>query len=142
MTLASGLAVLVAATARSRPLRFALGVAAVLLAGGLAEGVDGRVLHRERTFFGVLRVTEAGTGDERLHRLFQGSTLHGQQFVSPGRRSEPLTYYHRSGPIGQVFEVDPRAAPAGKARLRVAVVGLGAGLARRLCLARRALDVL
>jgi hypothetical protein len=127
VTIASGLFILLAATARRRPLRFALGVGAVLLAGGLAEGVDGRVLYRERTFFGVLRVTEAGTGDERLHRLFQGSTLHGQQFVAPGRRREPLTYYHRSGPVGQVFEVMHARRRRQGARLRVAVVGLGAG---------------
>jgi hypothetical protein len=122
--LASGLAVLVAATARARPLRFALGVAAVLLAGGLSDGVDGRVLHRERTFFGVLRVTEVADRGGRLHRLFHGSTLHGQQRLAPGWRREPLTYYHRSGPIGQVFEV-VHARPG--ARARVAVVGLGAG---------------
>jgi len=127
VTIASDLFVLVAATARRRPLRFALGVGAVLLAGGLAEGVDGRVLYRDRTFFGVLRVTEAGTGDERLHRLFQGSTLHGQQFVAPGRRREPLTYYHRSGPIGQVFEFIHARPQRQGTRLRVAVVGLGAG---------------
>jgi hypothetical protein len=127
VVLASGLAVLVATTARARPMRFALGVGAVLLAGGLSDGVDGRVVHRERTFFGVLRVTEAGSGAERLHRLFQGNTLHGQQWVTPGRRSEPLTYYHPSGPIGQVFEViHARPRPPG-ARLNVVVVGLGAG---------------
>ena len=127
VSLASGLAVLVAATARSRPLRFALGVGAVLLAGGLAEGVDGIILHRERTFFGVLRVTEAGVGNGRLHRLFQGNTLHGQQFVAPDRRSEPLTYYHRSGPIGQVVEVIHSRPDRQGAPLRVGVVGLGAG---------------
>jgi hypothetical protein len=122
--LASGLAMLLAVTARARPLRFAMGVAAVLLAGGLSDGVDGRVLHRERTFFGVLRVTEVADRDGRLHRLFHGNTLHGQQRVAPGWRREPLAYYHRSGPIGQVFEV-VHARPG--ARARVAVVGLGAG---------------
>ena len=127
VTIASGLFVLVAATARRRPLRFALGVGALLLAGGVANGVDGQVLYRERTFFGVLRVTEAGEGEARLHRLFQGSTLHGQQFVAPGRQREPLTYYHRSGPIGQVFEVIHTRRQRQSARLRVAVVGLGAG---------------
>jgi hypothetical protein len=127
VTITSGLFVLLAATARRRPLRFALGVGAVLLAGGVAVGVDGRVIWRERTFFGVLRVTEADTGDERLHRLFQGNTLHGQQFVAPARRGEPLTYYHKSGPIGQVFEVVHAGPQRRGAALRVAVVGLGAG---------------
>jgi hypothetical protein len=122
--LASGLAVLVAVTARRRPLRFALGVGALLLAGGLSDGVDGRVLHRERTFFGVLRVTEVVDDEGCLHRLFHGNTLHGQQRLAPRWRCEPLAYYHRSGPAGQVFEA-LHARPG--LRLRAAVVGLGAG---------------
>jgi hypothetical protein len=128
--LASGLAVLVLATAGTRPLRFALGVAAVLLAGGMSDGVDGRVVHRERTFFGVHRVTEITDQDGRLHRLFHGSTLHGQQRLAPAWQREPLAYYHRSGPIGQVFEVvqaRPGAGAPARGPLRVAVVGLGAG---------------
>jgi hypothetical protein len=126
--LASGLAVLVLATAGTRPLRFALGIAAMLLAGGMSDGVDGRVVYRERTFFGVHRVTEITDQDGRLHRLFHGSTLHGQQRLAPGWQRQPLAYYHRSGPIGQVIEVvQARPRPCAGAPLRVAVVGLGAG---------------
>jgi hypothetical protein len=49
--------------------------------------------------------------------------LHGQQSLDPERRREPLTYYHRTGPIGQVFQVSHARDP----RSDVAVVGLGAG---------------
>jgi hypothetical protein len=66
-------------------------------------------------------VTHVSPGN--FHRLIHGHTLHGQQCLDPARRREPLTYYHRTGPIGQVFEVF-RSRPAGPA---VAVVGLGAG---------------
>jgi hypothetical protein len=127
--LVAGLVVLVTVRAARRPLRFALAVGAVLLGLGLSEGVDGPVLHRERTFFGVLRVTEAFEGEARFHRLFQGTTLHGQQCLEPGRRREPLAYFARTGPIGQVFEVlhARPAAEGARAPLRVAVVGLGAG---------------
>jgi hypothetical protein len=125
--LVAGLALLVTVRARRRPLRFALAVAALLLGAGLSEGVDGRVLRRERTFFGVLRVTEAVEGDARFHRLFQGTTLHGQQCLAPGRRREPLAYYASTGPIGQVFEAIHARQAAGGAALRIAVVGLGAG---------------
>ena len=57
---------------------------------------------QERNFFGVLQVTD----DPRSHshRLFHGRTLHGQQSLDPARRREPLSYFHRSGPIGQVFD--------------------------------------
>jgi hypothetical protein len=119
--IASGLAIYVAATHRKRPARFALGVGAVLLAGGLSEGIDGRVLFRERNFFGVVRVTDVPEG--QFHRLWHGSTLHGQQSFAPGREREPLTYFNRSGPVGQVFE----AFYEGKARRSVAILGLGIG---------------
>ncbi len=119
--IASGLAVYVAATHRKRPGRFALGAGAVLLAGGLSEGIEGRVLFRERNFFGVVRVTDVPEG--AFHRLWHGSTLHGQQSFAPRRDREPLTYFSRSGPVGQVFE----AFHAGEARRAIAVLGLGTG---------------
>ncbi len=117
----TGLMALACARYRSRPIRFALTIGAVLLACGLAEGVDGRLLWRERTFFGALRVTYEPKHD--LHRLFHGSTLHGQQSVKPDCRDIPLSYFHPSGPIGQVFQTG-RTNPT---RLRVAIVGLGVG---------------
>lgn len=119
--LASGLVFLVGWTHRTRPVRFALGIGAALMASGLSAGVNGRVLYQERNFFGVLQVTD----DPRSHshRLFHGRTLHGEQNLDPGRRLEPQGYYDRSGPIAQVFEI-LRARPAGP---RVAVAGLGAG---------------
>lgn len=119
----AGLTLLVAADHRRRPVRFAWTVGALLMASGLAEGVSGRVIHRERSFFGVLKVTAVDGG--KVHRLFHGSTLHGQQDLDPARRRDPLTYFHRSGPIGQVFTV--HATRPGRAPARVAVTGVGAG---------------
>jgi spermidine synthase len=104
-----------------RPVRFGLALGMVLLAIA-AYRPDGRgVLVAHRTFFGVLRVHADVTGMQ--HVLMHGNTVHGEQRLDPARRREPLTYYHRSGPIGQVIE-------ASAARLRdahVGVVGLGAG---------------
>jgi hypothetical protein len=52
-----------------------------------------------------------------------GTTLHGMQSREEARRREPLSYFHKSGPLGQLF-----AAYRGPhARRSVAVVGLGAG---------------
>jgi len=121
--IAAGLGVLACLTAGRRPLRFALTVAAVLAASGLAPGASGRLLTIKRSFFGVVRVTY--DAERNVHRLFHGSTLHGQQSLDPARRREPSTYFTRSGPIGQVFEVlQPRLDQPGA---RVAIVGLGAG---------------
>ena len=100
-----------------------LTVAAVLAASGLSPGVSGRLLHIERSFFGVVRVTH--DAERNVHRLFHGSTLHGQQSLDPALRREPSTYFTRSGPIGQVFEaIGPRLDQPGA---QVAIVGLGAG---------------
>jgi hypothetical protein len=120
---AAGLSVLVVVTHRRRPARFALTLGALLLASSLASGVTGRVLIRKRSFFGVLTVTEVNDG--AFHRMFHGSTLHGQQNMEPGRRRDPLTYFTRSGPIGQVFEAfDAREIAEGAS---IAVTGVGAG---------------
>lgn len=121
LMIAAGLVALSISTLRSRPRRFALTLGAILLASGLSSGVDGRTLLRERNFYGVLRVTH----DEpaQMRRLFHGSTLHGQQSTRPDAEGIPLSYFHPSGPIGDVFEaVAMRAAPG-----EVAVVGLGIG---------------
>ncbi|MFI5459785.1 MAG: spermidine synthase [Isosphaerales bacterium] len=120
---ASGLGFFACVTAGRRPVRFALVVAAVLVAGGLSHGPSGRLLHIERNFFGVVRVTH--DAERNVHRLFHGSTLHGQQSLDPALRREPSTYFTRSGPIGQVFgAIQPRIDLPGE---RVAIVGLGAG---------------
>lgn len=102
-----------------RPVRFGLAVAALFLAGGLYHGVHGQVLYRERSFFGVHRVTRDPTG--RFHELVHGSTVHGRQHLL--FRKEPLTYYHPTGPIGQVF----RTFSGKDAKPHVGLVGLGAG---------------
>jgi SAM-dependent methyltransferase len=118
--LAAGLALLAFLTPRKAPLRFAMTLGAILVASGFATGINGRVLLRERNAFGVLTVTAAPEGD--AHRLFHGSTLHGQQDLDPSRRREPLTYFTKSGPVGQIFEAFRESRP-----LRVGVTGVGAG---------------
>jgi hypothetical protein len=136
-----------------RPVRFALGLAALFLAGALDPGPLGRTLLTERNFFGVVRVTESPDG--RFVRMVHGTTLHGQERTEAGQElrrvsaaagalaatnpfgaaviaaaepvlrdgidREPLTYYHRRGPIGQVFASRPGGFRS------VAVVGLGTG---------------
>jgi hypothetical protein len=121
--MASGLGFYTLVTARRRPARFALAAGAVLAASGLTQGVSGRLLHIERNFFGVLRVTE--DSDRTVHRLFHGSTLHGQQSLDPKSAREPSTYFTRSGPTGQLFAaLGSRLETPGS---RIAIVGLGAG---------------
>ncbi len=120
---ACGLVVFTIKSARRRPIRFALSAGAIMAASGLTQGLGGRLLHVERNFFGVARVTEDDA--HTLHRLFHGSTLHGQQSLDPSLAREPSTYFTRSGPIGQVFAaLDERLRQPGT---QVAIVGLGVG---------------
>ncbi len=118
---AVGLLVLLCLTFARRPLRFGLGLAALLVAGSFHHGEEGRLLFAERSFFGVSRVTRARDGQYQM--LLHGTTLHGMQALAPERLREPLTYYHPLGPLGQVFPALDALAP----RQAVAVVGLGAG---------------
>ena len=104
-----------------RPVRFAAGLTAIFLAGALYMGPYGRILHVERSFFGVYRVTE---DDKREFRqISHGGTVHGIQSLDPTRAKEPLTYYTQAGPVGQVFD----ALSGSSDENHVAIVGLGAG---------------
>jgi hypothetical protein len=116
-----GLPAVLCYTFVDRPLRFALGVSAFLLGGLVYTGAQGRPLHSERSFFGVLRVTVDPAG--KFHQLVHGNTIHGRQFIEGSRRGEPLSYYHRAGPVGHFFRaLQPRLQGA-----RIGVVGLGVG---------------
>jgi hypothetical protein len=106
---------------RERPVRFGLGLCAVMLASVYYTAGTDRTLHVVRNFFGTTRVTTDSMG--RINSLYSGNTVHGRQFVDQSRRCEPLSYHHENGPLGQVMAVF-NAAPANE---RVAVIGLGAG---------------
>jgi hypothetical protein len=118
---ALGLPALMCFSASRERTRFALSVGAMLVAGSLSGTAYGRVLHVERTFFGVHRVSVDTSGT--YHFLFHGTTLHGMQALAEARRNEPLTYYHRTGPLGQLFQRLPRLSEAAE----IGVVGLGVG---------------
>lgn len=80
----------------------------------------------ERNFFGVTRVTLSPNGDAR--QIVHGRTIHGRQFLDPARAPEPLTFYHREGPLGDVFKVfAARAGGFNPPARSVGVIGLGAG---------------
>lgn len=93
----------------------------VLLAAGSLNNSTGTVLHSERTFFGVYRVLNDANGHFRS--LYHGTTLHGRQSLDPATESEPLTYYHRNSPIGQLFSALADRLAAGA----IGVIGLGTG---------------
>jgi spermidine synthase len=117
-----GLPLVVCYTFLEHALRFGLGVAVLFVASMLDHNLHGLVEYRQRSFFGVHRVTIDEAHTYRL--LVHGNTVHGRQNLTSGHRRDPLTYYHRSGPAGRLFA----ALDQTHANVReVAVVGLGAG---------------
>lgn len=115
-----------------RPIRFGSGLAVLLLTGSLLFEPEA-VIARERSFFGIHKVTVDEAGP--YHLLFHGTTLHGAQHTAPGKRRTPLLYYAPEGPAGQLFErLDEerpdemrRPGAVDRASRRVGVVGLGSG---------------
>jgi len=101
-------------------LRFALGLLVLFVVGRNQAHQGNTVLFAERSFFGIHRVET--NAERQLHWLFHGTTVHGIQWQDAARRGEPLAYYSRTGPLGQIMDV---AGPA--RRQTVALVGLGAG---------------
>jgi hypothetical protein len=117
----------------SRPLRYGLAVAAVLLANATANprSREERVLYADRSYFGVLRVlqeserltpsevkelnispdelklltTQEGIVIAPSRSLRHGTTHHGLNFQRPkGLRRLATTYYHAKGPTGIVMD--------------------------------------
>jgi hypothetical protein len=115
-----GIALVVCFSVSKARARFAIGIASLLLVAVLFQSrVFGRVVEADRTFFGVYRVTL--DSEHNMVSLFHGTTLHGRQIFGASQ-PEPLTYYHRGGPIGQLLERDGGSRPRS-----VGVVGLGVG---------------
>jgi hypothetical protein len=101
-----------------RPMRFALAIGLVLAVTFL--GSPG-TLFADRTFFGVNRVVDDGEG---RHLYLSGATIHGVQRMTPKGGREPLSYYHPTGPAGELFE--HFSDPANGVR-DIGIIGLGAG---------------
>ena len=103
-----------------RPMRYAFSIAGLfILAWAFRLSAPGNILSTDRSFFGVHRVTQ----NLPFRNLIHGTTIHGRQNIEPGKSNEPLTYYHRTGPIGVTIE----ALQQENAAQEVGLVGLGVG---------------
>ena len=104
-----------------RPTRFGLGLAAILvIALGVPTWIGAEML-TTRNFFGVKHVNRTSM----FHSLVHGGTMHGIESTIVGQERVPLSYYSRTGPLGDIFrDLDPQLSNG-----RVAVTGLGVGTA-------------
>jgi len=101
--LALGLPVLACYLLLRWPWRFTGGVAALLTLAAFSPGLSGFPILTERTFFGVHRVVITASGG--AFQLMHGTTEHGAQLRVPELAAKPTTYYHPTGPVGDVFDV-------------------------------------
>jgi SAM-dependent methyltransferase len=107
---------------RRRPLHLGLALASILLISGFVDARNSDQIRQSRSFFGVLRISR-DRDPKGYTELRHGTTLHGSQSLERSRRAEPISYYQRKGPVGQLFaELDRRAGS-----VHMAVVGLGTG---------------
>jgi hypothetical protein len=116
-----GISGMLCLTFAPRPVRFGLGLIALFLIAARFPPPYGHEIFHDRSFFGAYRVTHDLVTKRRL--LFHGTTIHGAQNSEPAKHLIPLSYYHRTGPAGQVL----LAGALGGAASRVAIVGLGTG---------------
>ena len=103
-----------------RPVWLALVIAVVFAAVVWPVWRGSHRICRARSFFGIHQVVALNG----YHYLTHGNTTHGIQSSDPTRRREPLAYYARTGPLGEIIKVAAKASNE-----HVAVVGLGAGSA-------------
>jgi tetratricopeptide (TPR) repeat protein len=140
-----GLAALATFLLRRGPAVFGVAVAMLAAISLWSVETGTRLLHAERSFFGILRVEYDPIWNK--HELLHGTTSHGEQSLSETQRHEPQGYYHRTGPLGGIFDIcrtplqGPGTQPGrpGDTQLRethskprrllaeVGVLGLGAG---------------
>ena len=102
-----------------------LGVAVYGVARSPIPEYSGEIA-RARNFYGIITVTDDGTGElVRMRRLQHGRILHGAQFLDPVRRAMATTYYGPSSGVDVAIR-EHSHRKAGRP-LRIGVVGLGAG---------------
>jgi hypothetical protein len=98
-----------------RLVRFAVLAALAFVFATRYRDSQGHVFHA-RNFYGALQVTDAGA----TRSLYNGRTLHGEEFLAPALSRNPTAYYGPESGAGQLLAkpVAPR---------RVALIGLGVG---------------
>jgi hypothetical protein len=100
--------VILVLTLAMRPLRFGLGLAALLFTVWAYDSRFDRTVMQDRGFFGFVKVRleEGSLGEEpvKYHVLIHGGIDHGRQHLDVSRRRLPISYFHPTGGIGQIFQ--------------------------------------
>lgn len=90
---------------------------------------NGQVIMQMRNFYGTARVVYHTTFER--YDLYNGSILHGSQYVSPDNRLRPMTYFTELSGIGRAF-MHHQKRLANKP-LTAGIIGLGTGTIAAYC---------
>jgi hypothetical protein len=120
--------------ARARAVPFYCGAALLVVGAMLFFSARNQTQNSSvmaRNFYGVLTVRElsADQPDWRAYALFHGRIAHGYQFLSPAKHALPTGYYGITSGVGLALvglQTHPSQGTGGR-KLRIGVVGLGAG---------------
>jgi SAM-dependent methyltransferase len=113
---------LVAVLAMKRHFRFGACMAVLVLGYHLAlpTFLESKALYIGRDFFGIKKVVF--DPDTNMRKLLHGDTLHGLESQDPTLNGKPISYYHPTGPVGDVMKMI-----SDRPNQHVGVVGLGTG---------------
>lgn len=75
------------------------------------------IIFKLRNYYGIYEIYN----EEPKRYLAHGTTIHGAQYLIPKRQKEPLTYFHRTTPVGEVM------SSALFSFSKICVIGLGTG---------------
>lgn len=103
----------------------------VPLGGSVFEHMtDPKVLYRDRTFYGIVNITDEFFYDPnidevmKVRTMMHGTTNHGVQYIHEDFSQVPLGYYHSQGPFGMAINALRVIRPDG---IRLGIAGLGSG---------------
>jgi len=116
--------ILVAFLFRKRHIRFALAMVVLIFGYRFALptflDADYQLLYTARDFFGIKRVVFEP--ESNMRKLLHGDTLHGLESQDPTLNGQPISYYHETGPVGDVMKMINE-----RPNQHIGVVGLGTG---------------
>lgn len=114
------LPILMLLTIFDRPRWFAVSIGLVLLSKSFFPFQESQLLYTERSYYGI-HLVSIDRWDNRV--LTNGNTLHGIQSLKPTEKCKPQAFYHRGGPLGDVFSSLRNSSRTDE----VAIIGLGTG---------------
>jgi len=101
------------------PRAFFVSILAVLLTTPFIDSIwaNANYIYRHRNYYGVYKVYS----EKGMNVLMHGTTIHGAQFKDKQKENQPLTYYHKLTPIGELLSSSDIHFK------NIGVVGLGTG---------------